>query len=107
MPTPVTQPLPHVFPSPVPTQTVFPLGSLGSSATDPTALPANADDRYIQCGSGARASSVRQTPPPEVAAYSRQDPGAQSGASARAVVRPPAAYSLGTYVVKSRRSKNG
>src|SRR3989442_7300554 len=101
MPTPATHPLPHVFPSPVPTQTVFPLGSLGSSATDPTALPANADDRYIQCGSGSTGSSVRQTPPPEVAAYSRQEPSPQSCASARALVLPPAAYAFGTYLVKS------
>ena len=38
MPTPATQPLPHTLASPVPTQIVRPVGSVGSIVTLPAAL---------------------------------------------------------------------
>src|SRR5262245_3381409 len=87
MPTPASQPELHRFASPVPRKSVLPVGSLGAAVSAPTEFCAIPPVRYVQLGSAARASSVRQTPPPETPAHSRQLPGTQVGAITRAVVR--------------------
>ena len=98
MPTPATQPLPHVLPSPVPTQSVSPLESFGSIVIEPIELIPKLPDRYSHFGCGAMAFIVRQTPPPAGVIHMRQRwlgmP--QFGSIARSVVRPPASYSFGT-----------
>ena len=60
-PCPCTQPLAHVLPSPVPTNSVLPLASFGSSAIDPIELISNEPLRYFHDGSSASAFSVRQS----------------------------------------------
>src|SRR3989442_5567806 len=104
---PATHPLPHVFPSPVPTQTVSTVASLGSTVIEPTVFLSNEAERYGQWGSPVSTLSVRHTPPPDVAAQSVHCPGTQSGPIAKAVVRPPAAYSFGTYVAFVRNGEKG
>src|SRR5919109_2391390 len=86
-PTPWTQPLPHVLPSPVPTQSVFPVGSFGSRVIAPIELISNEPLRYFQEGSSASAFSVRQIPPPAGPIHMRQCPGWQFGARAMASMR--------------------
>src|SRR5581483_2521994 len=108
-PTPASQPLPQALASPVPTQIVLPLGSLGSMAIEPTALISNGVDRYLHWGWDCSALSVRQMPPPAAAIHILQPafspdlsppPAPQLFAMASAVVRPPAEYSLGTYAMR-------
>src|SRR6266487_2039576 len=89
-PTPWTHPLPHVLPSPVPTQIVFPVGSLGSIIIAPIELISNEPLRYVHDGWSASAFFVRQTPPPAGPIHIRQCPGRQSGAIAIASIRLPA-----------------
>ena len=48
--------------------------------------------RYVQDGSAASASSVRQTPPPETPTQNRQLPGVQVGAITIAVTRLAVAF---------------
>src|SRR6266498_3094399 len=84
-PTPWTQPLPHVLPSPVPTQSVF--GSAGSRVMAPMELIWNEPLRYFHEGSSASAFSVRQIPPPAGPTHMRQWPARQSGAIAIALMR--------------------
>ena len=87
-----------MFPSPVPTQSVSPLGSFGSIVIEPIELIPKLPDRYSHLGFGSNAFFVRQTPPPAGVIHMRQcAPGRpQFGSIARSVVRPPAAYSFGT-----------
>ena len=90
-----------MLPSPVPTQSVFELGSFGSIEIVPAALIPKLPPRYFQFGFGASALFVRQTPPPAGVIHIRHfapwRPCAgvrpQFGSMARSVVRPAAAYS--------------
>jgi hypothetical protein len=75
---------------------VLPLGSFGSSVTEPAALIPSGPPRYVQLGLAASASFVRQTPPPAGVTKTRQLPGTHFCAIAIDVVRPPATYALGT-----------
>src|SRR5207302_7757542 len=87
MPTPDSQPEEHRFASPVPRYRVFPLGSLGSATSEPTEFRARPPSSQVQLGFAARASFVRQTPPPAVPTQSRQFPATQVGATTIAVSR--------------------
>jgi len=73
-PTPASQPEPHAFGSPVPTQSVSLCLSFGSSWIDAVLLCSKTRDRYFHWGLFASASSVRQTPPFAFAIQRRQDP---------------------------------
>src|SRR5262249_30254560 len=79
-------------------------GAFGSSASAAVLFESKLDDRYCHFGWGARASSVRQMPPPAFAIQSRQSPAVcpQSGSIRLCAVRPAAAYSLGTYTNRLR-----
>src|SRR5277367_5456588 len=84
---------PEEFASPVPTHTWLLL--FGSRTTDPVAFVAKDAERNVQIGCAFSALSVRHTPPPAVAAHSRQWPGMHPGSIANPVVRPPAKKLLG------------
>src|SRR2546422_11721468 len=96
IPTPWTQPLPQVFASPVPTYSVLPVASFGSSVIEPMALIPNPPERYVHFTVFASASSVRQTPPPASATQSLQFLEMQVDPMAMALIRLAAAYSFGT-----------
>src|SRR6266542_2427656 len=96
MPTPCTQPLPHVFPSPVPTQIGFPVESVGSTVIEPIELISNDPLRYCHFVFPASAFFVRQTPPPAGPIHIRQSPAWQLGSIASALIRLPARYLFGT-----------
>ena len=66
---------------------MLPVGSLGAAVSVPTEFCAMPAVRYVQLGSAASASSVRQTPPPETPTHSRQFPGVHVGAITIAVTR--------------------
>src|SRR5947199_3936526 len=84
---PDSHPEEQPFPSPVPTYSVFPVESLESATRAPTELRARTPVSHVQLGFAAKASSVRQTPPPETPAHMRQLPDTQVGAITRAVTR--------------------
>src|SRR5882724_928135 len=87
MPTPASQPELHRFASPVPRYSVLPLESLGSAVSAPTEFCPIPPVRYVQLGSAATASSVRQTPPPAAPTQRRQLPGTHVGAMTRTGLR--------------------
>src|SRR3954451_227738 len=87
MPTPDSQPDEQRFASPVPRYSVFPEGSFGSATRAPTEFSASPPSSHVHAGFAARASFVRQTPPPAVATQSRQLPGTHVRATTSAVSR--------------------
>src|ERR671934_2050653 len=87
MPTPASQPELQRLASPVPRYSVFPDESFGSATRLPTEFWSRPPFSHVHAGSAARASSVRQTPPPDVPTQTRQFPGTQVEATSRAVVR--------------------
>ena len=66
---------------------MFPDESFGSATSEPTEFRARPPSSHVQDGSAARASFVRQTPPPEAPAQRRQFPGTHVGATTSAVIR--------------------
>src|SRR5207247_2612580 len=58
-----------------------------AAVSAPTEFCAMSPVRYVQVGSAARASSVRQTPPPETPTHMRQFPATHVGAITIAVTR--------------------
>src|SRR3954447_1848282 len=78
------------FASPVPAYSVLPLGSVGSTYREPIELLVRPVSTGSQATCPAKASAVRQIPPPAAATHSRQ-PWAgcpQCGSTAIAVTRP-------------------
>ena len=65
---------------------------IGAAVNAPTEFCAIPAVRYVQDGSAASASSVRQTPPPETPTQNRQLPGVQVGAITIAVTRLAVAF---------------
>ncbi len=74
---------------------MLPLGSLGSTSSEPIAFVPNEPETYVQFVLPVSlAMSVRQTPPPAAPRYSLQAPFFLQPASASAVTRPEAVYSF-------------
>ena len=74
--------------SPVPAQMVLWFASFGSRSSDETLFCEKCCETNSHSGSGASASSVRQTPPLALAIQRVQSPGTQSGEIAAWTVRP-------------------
>ena len=87
-PTPASQPLPHAFGSPVPTQSVFALESFGSSSIVEVFWCSNPWETNCQLGVAASAFSVSQTPPFALEIQRRQLLASQLGSMAPPVLRP-------------------
>src|SRR5436190_23667676 len=88
MPTPASQPDEQRLASPVPRYSVSRVGSLGSSVSVPTEFWSSCSGlTCCQSGFGARALSVRQTPPPETPVQSLHCFAVQSGSATSAVTR--------------------
>src|SRR5436190_619138 len=97
MPTPASE-SPEAFGSPVPAYSVLPEGSFGSISNEPIAFVPKLPEMYCQFDP-LSALSVRQTPPPAAATYSKHLPSEQVGEIAIAVTRP-----LATYWAPSKRN---
>ena len=66
---------------------MFPDESFGSATSVPTEFSARLPLSHVQAGFAARASFVRQTPPPALPAQRRQLPGTHVGATTSPVIR--------------------
>src|SRR5437588_10271872 len=71
---------------------VLPVASVGSISSEPIAFVPKLSDKNVQVGVSS-AVSVRQTPPPAAATYTRQLPLTHVGAMPKAVMRPDVMYS--------------
>src|SRR3954453_23055490 len=73
-----------------------------SNTIEPKAFVGRSDGGGVQWGFPARASRVRQIPPPAAAIHMRQLPGAHAGSTARAVTRPDSCVAGPVFVAGSK-----
>src|SRR3954462_9775629 len=88
MPTPASQPEEQRLPSPGPRESVSCLLSRGSGVSVPAEFCARSSGpTWTHSGSGAWTLFVRQTPPPDAPAQTRQLCASQSGSATSVVIR--------------------